>query len=1155
MSPCPATRLCLLGPPRLHVPSPTTTALRRPRAPRHQPPRRRPPRHRRADRPRSSTPSARSALSRCIRRPTPVTPAPPPPRLVHQMQPQRSIASPPPQASTEPIQPFVAEPPQAAQAQSTCSSVHGSGEGDVDFPDCKDWCTASSSSWQCTWCHCQGCSFCSPPSPPPLPVPLPPPPPPSPPPRPRPPSPPNPPPPYQCRDHHDGSFSLVSVDHALPVRAVDSSACCNECAIDFGCVAWHYTVSLQECVLVWQAPSVVTYRNDPDLSIGVMRVPPPLPPSPSPPPPPPHPPPPPRPPPPPWCDLGVMFSITHERPGGFSATVSVLHWIEGAMLSLHFEDNIDNVNVLTSHHAQYIGFAKGVATFVLTDSDKAFSFEVRGVVATPSWVSCIHDFIESPSPRPPPTPKAPPSPPSSPPLPPPHSCALNPSFEVSEETPSGFTARLDLSRYQRGAVVNLIFPEPPVEPPKAISGATLLRATDSTLTFELQGSQGHGVRIVLPGSPRLPRWITCDAGIPPSPPPPAPKPPPSPPSSPPPPLPPPSPSPPLPPASPPLPAGPPPPPMQPYPPRTPGYLSPPSPPPSPPSPPPSPSPAPPPRPPPSPPPLPSQPQKQDAPHNLRATTLSCGSCSLSWELPRRRGPPVQRLLVNVATLGPGQADRGTVQLELPAAARDFVVSDLRADTQYAFKVAAVSAAGEGRWSEVARVRTASVANRPDAPIAIPEATSSAPSCDSIELRLPALRGGCATDASLSLQMADAAQTLRWRVAESSLSSTRVTIRSLDPRAAYVFRLQAQNALGLSEPGPASDALLPGGLGDTLLQPPRVQAVSSTSYYVAWSPGPSQQCVEQLPLSWRLEYRRAASSKKNGWQVLLEKTDRTSFDAQLQCPEGCSFRVYAQNIAGWTLPSLPSDVLATRQLPVPSRGAMRLEIVVAINLAAYGLSSAANARFQHHFEDSLEAALSLGDQRVDCLELRAVPQIPASRAVVFDLLPEAENLVLDVGTAGMWAEPDEEVEDLARRLAALLHTPGFAFWNTSLFVESAEVLQLGEDGSTRRVHPSPTQSSFSFMRAVGKLLLLVVAAALVFSGWCRTRAARYSYGRVAATPSDEMVALRGAETPGEQREPRGAILPSGMPRPIFHRGEDTHRLLRTEARAPAKKMVL
>ena len=91
-----------------------------------------------------------------------------------------------------------------------------------------------------------------------------------------------------------------------------------------------------------------------------------------------------------------------------------------------------------------------------------------------------------------------------------------------------------------------------------------------------------------------------------------------------------------------------------------------------------------------------------------------------------------------------------------------------------------------------------------------------------------------------------------------------------------------------------------------------------------------------------------------------------------------------------------------------------------------------------------------------------------------------------------------------------------------------------------------------MRAVGKLLLVVMVAALVFAGWRRARAARYSYGRVAATPSDEMVALRGAETPGDQREPRDAILPSGMPRPSFHRGE---RLLRTEARAPAKKMTL
>ena len=898
-------------------------------------------------------------------------------------------------------------------------------------------------------------------------------------------------------------FSLVSLDHALPVRAVDSSACCNQCATDFGCVAWHYTVSLQECVLVWEAPSVVTYRNDPDLSIGVMRVPPPLPPGPS-------PPPLPRPPLPPWCDLGVMFSITHERPKGFAASVSVLRWIEGAMINLHFEHEMNDVNVLTPHSVQYIGFAKGVATFVLTDLDKAFSFEVHGVVASPSWVSCIHDFIDSPSPHLPPAPKPPPSPPASPPLPPPRSCALNPSFEVSEETPSGFTARLDLSRYQRDAVVNLIFPEPSIEPPKAISGATLLRATDSTLTFKLQGSQGRGVHIVLPGSPRLPRWITCDAGIPPSPPPPASPPPPPPPSSPPPPL-------------PPLP------PLPPYPPF-----------------------------PPAPPPLPASPPPRPlpSPHNLRATALSCDSCSLSWELPRPRGPPVQRLLVSVAILGAGRAEGNAVQLQLPSAARDFTVSDLRADTQYGFKVAAVSSAGEGKWSEVARTRTALVTQRPDAPIDVPEATSPTPSCDSIALSLPALRGGCATEVSLSLQMAAAAQNLRWRVAESSLSLKQFTIHSLDPRVAYVFRLQAQNALGLSEPGHTSAVLLPGGLGDTLRQAPRVQAVSSTSFFVDWDPGPNQQCTVKLSMSWRLEYRRAVSSKKNNWQVLLERTGRTSFDAQLQCPEGCSFRVYAHDIAGWNLPSQPSDILATRQLPMPSRGAMRLEIVVPVNLAVYGLPSAAKAKFQHHFEDRLEASLLLGDQRVDCLELRAVPEILTSYAVIFDLLPEVtevENLILDAGTQGMWSEPDEEVADLAQRLAAQLQTPGFAFWNSSLLLKSAEVLQLGEDGSTRRVRPSTGQSIFS---PAGNVLLLIVAAALVFSVWRRSQAGRYGYGRVAPMPSDETVALREANTPGEQREPLSAILPSGMPRPSFYRIEGNHRASTAEVRAQTKhRMVL
>lgn len=951
------------------------------------------------------------------------------------------------------------------------------------------------------------------------------------------------------------------------MRVVDSALCCNQCAMDFGCVAWQYTASLQECMFLWEAPRVVSYTTDPDVSIGITRVPPPLPPAPSPPPPPPRPPPPPSPPPPPWCDLGVMFSLARERPGGFSADVAVLRWMEGAMINLHFDHN---VNVLTAQHAQYLGFAKGVATFLLLGSATAFSFEVRGATVTPSYVSCTHGLLESPSPLPPPSPQPPPRPPTPPPLPPPRSCILVPSFEVSEEAPSSFTAHLDVVRYTRGAVINLIFPEPPIEPPQAVFGASLLRATDSTLTFELRGSEGRGVRMVIPGSPRLPRWITCDARLSPSPPPPYPKPPPSPPS----------PRPPAPPLPPPLPGPPPPPPAPTPPPHVPGFLAPPSPPPSPPSPPPSPGPAPPPRPPPPP---PSQPQKQEPPLNLRATTLSCDACSLSWDSPHPRGPRVQRLLVSVFPIGTGTADDDAAQLQLPAGAREFVVSDLRADTQYGFKVAAVNSAGQGSWSEPVRARTASVSQRPDAPTAAPKPTSTPPTCDSIELSLPALRSGCATDASLSLQMAESAGgKLRWRVVESSLSSTRFVVGSLDPQSSYVFRLQAENALGLSESGPSSAVVLPGGLGQALQLPPRVQAVSSTTYHVAWSMAIDHECIEQL--QWRLEFRRATSSKKDGWEALLDRTDRTSFDPQLQCPEGCSFRVLAQNLAGWTSASLESEILATRQLPVPSRGAMRLEMAVAVDLTtgAYGPRSVASAKFQRLFETQLGAALSLGDQgeRVHCLELRAVPGNKASNVVSFDLLPDLEDLVLEAGNAPtMWAEPDEEVEDVARQLATQLNDPGSALRSSTLFAETTAVLQLGEDGSTRPVRPSePTLDAGPSLFALGRLLLLAVVV-LGFMAWRRARVSRHGYGRVAGLSNDETVALRDAEGLADDQHASGGFLspptregcnrhqdgegnetlslsstmPSGMPRPSFQRAG--HRSASSQQAAPAKKIYL
>jgi len=319
---------------------------------------------------------------------------------------------------------------------------------------------------------------------------------------------------------------------------------------------------------------------------------------------------------------------------------------------------------------------------------------------------------------------------------------------------------------------------------------------------------------------------------------------------------------------------------------------------------------------------------------------------------------------------------------------------------------------------------------------------------------------------------------------------------------------------------------------------------------------------------------------------MEQTDRTSFDAQLQCPEGCSFRVFARNIAGWRAASAASAVLATRQLPVPSRGAMRLQIEAAVNLAngAYGPPSVAIARFQRRFEAELGAALSLGDQgeRVHCLELRDVPGTQARHVVVFDLLPDLEDLVLEAGNAPtMWAEPDKEVGDVARQLAAQLLTQGSSLRNSTLFAESTALMQLGEDGSMRRVRPAPSsQSSASPMQTIGKLLLLLAGGSLGYFAWRRSRETRHSYGRVAILPTEEAVALRSTEGLDErqaspsgsasearrpfraapnghrgdaarEREPLSATLPSGLPRPTFLRESDRFASKPQTAAAPKR----
>ena len=53
----------------------------------------------------------------------------------------------------------------------------------------------------------------------------------------------------------------------------------------------------------------------------------------------------------------------------------------------------------------------------------------------------------------------------------------------------------------------------------------------------------------------------------------------------------------------------------------------------------------------------------------------------------------------------------------------------------------------------------------------------------------------------------------------------------------------------------------------------------------------------------------------------------------------------------------------------------------------------------------------------------------------------------------WADPDEEVAELAQGLAAQLDKSSSRLRSSSLLARAVSLLQVAEDGSTRRVHGS------------------------------------------------------------------------------------------------------
>ena len=446
-------------------------------------------------------------------------------------------------------------------------------------------------------------------------------------------------------------------------------------------------------------------------------------------------------------------------------------------------------------------------------------------------------------------------------------------------------------------------------------------------------------------------------------------------------------------------------------------------------------------------------------------------------------------------------DEDIIKLHVHGQSTSFEATGLRAATQYQHRVAAHNRLGGSPWSEPVLATTLPASQKPTAPRTAPKVMPVV-ACDTVAIKLDALRAGCNADASLVVERAPAgARVTQWTSAVPASPLREVNAMHLDVKQAYIFRTRARNAIGLSDPGPSSEPVILGDPDHILSKPPDVEALSSSRYRVSWEQAASLPChPHQL---WRLEYRRA-SEGQHAWQTLLDRTQLTHHEPQLRCPLKCSFRFRPLSIAGWSGSSEPSEPLATRQLRPISRGAVRLEAIIT------NTTEVLPSQMIEQSELELAAALRLPRQRIKCAEVREEPN--GAWGIVFDVLSTSQPHGLGSPSGALRGdaiEADEEVLLLAQQLAQQLLNPVSSIRTGSLFAHVDVViglLQLTDTGNAVHVTILDHRSASSGwgLNAFKLFSLASVITACVY----RLHAARrtYRYTSVKAPPADDFDVL-------------------------------------------------
>ncbi|XP_038047566.1 titin-like, partial [Patiria miniata] len=307
--------------------------------------------------------------------------------------------------------------------------------------------------------------------------------------------------------------------------------------------------------------------------------------------------------------------------------------------------------------------------------------------------------------------------------------------------------------------------------------------------------------------------------------------------------------------------------------------------------------------------------KPQPPNNLRITSITPVTISLIWEPPEDDGgSPITEYIIEKRDMKRATWSKAgtTTSTEL-----EFTVSKLLEGNEYLFRVSAVNKHGQSE----PRLLGSPVVAKHQFDVPHPPSKPQISDIDSSKMTVtwspPEFNGGSEITGYV-LERQEVGRD-RWvKVNKVALTDTTFTCTDLIEGKEYIFRVVAENKAGLSKPSEPSDTHMAKPPYDVPGAPskPKPENIDATTISITWNPPESDggspvtgYIIERCDVS-RGRWVRANREKVT--ELTFKVTDLVEGNKY-------QFRVSAENLAGVSKPSEPSDTIVAK-LPYDVPGA-------------------------------------------------------------------------------------------------------------------------------------------------------------------------------------------------------------------------------------------